>query len=371
MNRRMASLSGLVWIFALISLASGCKKGGPAQPYDSKLPDHSGNMMVLVERGGVAQSPISIKITDNLNQVFQGVTDFTGTWSFDYDYKKTSADQADPSFSIQLPEQEHYAATTCTFAPKDGPNTFIFSNNPTLAVTQTLGAPTSYAYNVTNNIWYTCVYDKGGNAEIPVSIVAMNVPSGWGVNYETQILGAGVTQSSVTFVIPQNEYRQNPLTVYGYFLKGIASPRFAESFALKIKRGFQVGLEVTSVQSTIPNVSTLHTNCVLLSNAGFGLNSTNGVNIPWNYDYELRGLDENGNPKLYIQKSGTYTGSGLVTWNVGSFNYYVQLNTNMSEIFTISNPDVGTYTFSGNCIGTGSNRLSGLNYSQSRGVSYY
>lgn len=324
------------WLFcvALICVV-GCKKGGPAEPYDSKAQNQTGNMLVKVSRIDVAQSGITIKIVDSKNQTFQGVTDFTGTCAFDFDYKKNAADEADVTFSIQIPKQEYYNETICSYTPKDGPNTFIFSNSPTLRVATSSGEPASYAYNVTNAIWYNCVYDKGGNGEIPISIVAANVPSGWTVQYENRVLGEGVTQAGVTFVIPQNEYRQSPMSVLGMFENVEVSELYSQSSTYSVKRGFQIGLKPSTGHTTFPNLTGSHNDCILVGLASLDLTTWQGVNVPWDYRYQLFGYDETGAARCFIDKSGTITGSGSVSWNVVSYNYYVKLNTDMWETLTV------------------------------------
>jgi hypothetical protein len=373
---RRIMLAVLLLAFPIVAIF-GCKKGGPAQPYDAKLPNTTGNMVVGVsqeEASGTitAQKNITIKVTDYLGSVFSKETDYTGMVSFNFDYAKYSVDQAAPLFKIEIPKQGHYNDTICDYVLKDGPNTFLFTNDPVLSVAPSSGMPLSYSYNITNNICYNLVYDKGGNGDIPISLAAQNVPSGWTVNYENQILGGSVTQTAVTFLIPQGEYRQHPISFLGYFENGPVTASYVDSAALTIMRAFKISLD-TSTAVTISLANDWYSGCnfLALRSSGFHVSNTNGANITWNYYYKLSGNPAGncGNAYIYTEKNGSFVGGGDFIWPDSGHD--ICLNTGMSEELHIWNNDVGDYHYLGGSIATGGSSTNTVTYSQDHGTTLF
>jgi hypothetical protein len=318
----------------------GCKKGGPAQPYDAKLPNTTGNMVVEVVRMGKIQQSVTIKITDYLGSVFTNYTDEFGMTSFNFDYAKYSVDQADPSFKIEIPKQEHYNDTVYDYVLKNGPNTFLFSNIPVLSVNPSTGAAISYAYNITNNICYNVIYDKGGNGDIPISLVDQTIPSGWTVYNLNKILDESVSQICVTFTIPQGEYHQYPITLAAYWANNNPTTELCvASSPFTIMRAFQIGLDASTY------VQTLSANTI--NSCGFNAVCTNGANIPWNYYYKLTGRPDGScsTTHTYMEKSGTFTGSVTLRWS--DSGEAICSTTTMEEVLHIWNGDVGDYYYSG------------------------
>lgn len=354
-------------VFVLSIFAVSCKKGGPAKPYDAPLADQSGNMMVEVVLGGKIQAGTTINIVDPLNQVFQGITDVTGTCSFNFDFKKTSVDQASPVFSIQLPAQNHYAATTCAYTAHDGPNTFIFNNSGTMTAAPPTSAPTSYAYNITNNLVYTCTYDKGGNAEVPVSIVAQNVPSSWTVNYQNQILGGSVTQSAITFVIPANEYRQPPVSIWGYYANGSSSGYYVCSQPFAFTRGYPVSFCAYVSLSFEKASAYAGQSFIALSAASFNFSTVNGVNIPLQGRLQVFGY-VGGGTSTWAKVEDFWAdgnGSGSNSVNPGGNGPVMSLNTNLSiqiDIVPPAGSGLSQCTFTNSSFPTGGSGTSTFSY---------
>jgi hypothetical protein len=356
---RRIMLAVLLLAFPIVAIF-GCKKGGPAQPYDAKLPNTTGNMVVEVVRMGKIQQGVTIKITDYLGSVFSNFTGEFGMTSFNFDYAKYSVDQAAPSFKIEIPKQEYYNDTICNYVLKNGPNTFLFTNDPILSVAPSSGMPLSYSYNITNNICYNPNYDKGGNGDIPISLLAVNVPSGWTVNYENRILGGSVTQTAVTFIIPQGEYRQYPISFLGYYANNASTSIYASSSPFTITRAFQIGLGASTAVTT---------NSVdQIMACGFTAYSANGGNVTWNYYYKLTG-EANGNCgtiHTYCEKNGTFLAGATFNWS--DVSEQICDNTAMNEILHIWNADVGDYYYSGS---TSSLGAASKSYSLDHGAKWF
>lgn len=348
-------------IFCLLLLTPvaflwGCKKGGPAQPYDSKLENVSGNMILAVKMKGAAQSGVTVNAVDSDSVTHTGVTDWTGTTGFNFDYQRYFVEQSKPLFTMLLPAQWHYAPTTCTMSPANGPNTFYFTNDPSLTVTATLGAPTSYAYNVTNTLGFTCVYDKGGTVEVPVSIRAANVPSSWTVSYETSVLGRSTTQCGVTFTIPSSEYRQNAISMVGLFNQNADGSTFVCSPAFTITRAFAVGLNINANCSFTGGGNGSDSTSGFFAGAGLSISSTNGSQIPWNYYIKVTGppMGNCGGSNTYLEKSGVITGSGNASWG-GTSQQTCQNRTAIQVYLHVWNDQAGSIE----CSGTGSTNYAG------------
>jgi hypothetical protein len=327
-----------VFLFALPFVAIfGCKKGGPTSAYDAKPANTTGNLLVGVSRQSasgtiVAQQGITTKITDYLGAVFTKVTDYTGTTSFDFDYATYSANQSGLTFKVEIPTQEHYSDTICDYVLNSGANTFLFSNNPVLTVSTTSSAATSYRYDVTNNLCYNIVYDRGGKADIPISLMAANLPVSWSANYANRVLGGSVSQTLVTFVIPAYAYQQNPISFLGYFANGSSVIPFVNSSAITIKRGFDIPLTFYSVQ--------VYDGALLwnkLVSSGVSI-ASGGFPITWACSYACTVLSYKSSG------SGTITGDSYYSLSVGQ---NILAGSNLSDSFTVSNSDAGTFTFNG------------------------
>ena len=315
----------------------GCKKGGPTQAYDAKKADTMGNLTVGVFRKGtsgtiLAQPGVTINVTDYLGSTFTKATTYTGTTSFDFDYATYSANQSGLTFKVEIPTQEHYADTVCDYVLNSGANTFLFSNDPVLTVSATTSAATSYRYDVTNNLPYNVIYDRGGKADIPISLTVPNLPVSWSVGYTNQVLGGSVTQTLLTFTIPQYRYQQNPVSIYGCFANGAVTETYVYSAPITIKRGFDIPLTLYSVQVYNGSIITNE-----LVSSGVSI-ASGGFPITWTcaYSCTISGTAHSG--------SGTIVGDNYYSVPVGQ-NLFS--GTSIYDSFTVSNSDVVTVSFSG------------------------
>jgi|GEM_PF-2718151 hypothetical protein len=341
MRRQIDRWGAAAFALGLVFCLGSCKKGGPSKPYDAKLPNRTGNMLVMVSLKSIAQNGVTIQIADSKGQTFEGVTDLTGTCSFDFDYAKASTTDPDPVFEIKLLEQGHYAETVYSYTPHDGPNTFVFSNdNPKIEITTSPSAPTSYLLNVNTTLGYVVHYDKGGTGNIPVSIVAEGLPAGWSVNYENQVLGEGVTQSGITFLIPANQYKQPAVTIAGYYKRNPDSSEFASSEPLFIKRGFPI-----VVWAEFSNGSPYFLGASRYAFHGtWGIGSSNGNNVVWSGEcyVGVRGVDDQ---KYYALSHSFTANTGTMTWQSGTIDCgSFDCGGDLQYVLRFSNPDVGTFS---------------------------
>jgi len=341
----------IVFALLLLPIASiliSCKKGGPAQPYDVKLQGTSGNLDVVVTRQGSIQIGVTVLIVDNKSVTYTSVTANTGIANFTFDYAKYFVEQTvAPSFNIIIPEQEHYAYSSVPFTPVNGPNTFTYSNDPTLTTIGTSSSPQSYTYNATNTLWFVNIYDKGGSGNIPISQVIQNLPSGWGLNYGDQVLGNGVTQTGVTFTIPQYEYRQAPISFWGLYADNPVTTLhpYVSSQLFSITRGFPVSLQVSTVANVQRSLSMGGGPFVYVYSCGVSFVTTNGSQIPWTVSYSAYGYIKDSGYGLVASGTTIITGSGVYTI---AQDAAVSCATNFNEGVTIKNSDAGiTYTYSG------------------------
>lgn len=319
----MRRLLFLLLLLTPLALVWGCKKGGPAQPYDVKLPNTAGNLIVAVrDNNGAGVTNVGVKITDYLGQVFNGTTDFTGTTAFNFDYAKYYVENPNPSFTVEIPTQGRYNDSLCSLVPKNGQNSFVFTASPSLSVVVPPSAPTSYSYNVTNNLVCNVNYDNGGNLQVPISIAAQNVPSGWTVNYNNQILGGSVTQGSVTFVIPTSEYRQPPVSIVGFYANDSTPSLYVWSPAFNITRGFPVSV-CCHVSLTFGQSNPFQNGqpFIALTSSSFSFSTVNGGNIPIQARFQVSGYVNGGTANWMTVEDYWTTGNGSGT------NTYAQGNT--------------------------------------------
>lgn len=317
---------------AITALMVGCKKGGPARPYDAKAPGTSGSLVVAVlNPDGSAVTGVVVKIIDSLGGASSQTTNFSGTASFDFDYQKYYAADPDPVFNVEIPAQGHYGDSSVTFKPKSGQNGVTFIDHPTLAVIPAPSNPATYSLDGLTYLHYPVIYDKGGNLEIPVSIVTENVPTGWTVDADHYRLDGSITQALVTITIPAGEYRNAAISILGYYANNPTTKNLAHTDVFNIRRGFPI---------------TIQTNCwVDLTNelimwgsngAGFTINEINGTGIPWAYDFKLI---NKSNSSVLVQQSGSTAQTTTSFSCSGNF----ASNTQLAFQLNLTNPDVGSY----------------------------
>jgi len=334
MNSYRSTLTTLALTGCLLFAAYGCKKGGPATPYDAKLPDTTGDLVVKVIDKTVPVAGVTIQVLDPMGNTTTSTTDPYGQVSLPINYKRYYQEQPDPIYYINLPQQLIYATSTGSINPTNGTNVFTFDSGNLSSLNPVAQGPTSYTQNLQSTVIYNLQYTPGGNLQVPVTVSVDHVPSGWTAAYQNNFLGSSVFNTGVTITVPPNSFKQPGLVFKGIDSAGIT---YAASNSTTILRGFQIGIWVVSTVSFGPSTPNVPGKSSITGSFGFGL--SNAGSSSWSLTYCV---DTVANGCGFEAYSGSFggAGTGSIGWSRNSEITGLPLYVS----FTASNPDIGTYS---------------------------
>ena len=329
MPRKSLMAITFVTLGIFLALMASCKKGGPAQPYDVKLPDYSGDLTVRVLDKYDVVPGVTIIAVDPVGNALTGFTDSTGQMGFPINIKRNYVSDPAPVFTMLLPGQGIYCDSSGSITLENGTNEYAFVSPGSVTMVAVPAGPVSYASNLQTNIIYDLQYQNKGNLQVPVSLSAINVPSGWAINFGNIFMDCGLSHTPVTVTVPTNSYYQPGIQYQGFTtLPTPESKRYIWTEPTTIKRGYSIGVwgnvSVTSVISAVTG------------SFGFATNAPNGASFAVTFCVDT--VPNGCGLEAYANSMGN-SGTGSVNFNHSSSN-----GSPIYIYYYISNPDIGVYT---------------------------